>query len=81
MAPNVGDEVYANTTWTLVVKVAIETKWPKMSFKLFTEERRGLTTACIARFVRTEEDEIAVRTGAHAYTGGQSAVWISGLVS
>ena len=56
MPSNVTDEVYPDSSGSLVMQVAIQTEWAQVSFEFTTQQRRRLTAACIASLLTAEEE-------------------------
>jgi hypothetical protein len=62
VATNVIDEVDADASWTLIVKVASQTQGSQVSFKLLLEQGSGLATSSISCGMRTQKNQVVVRT-------------------
>lgn len=64
MSADMRDEVDAHSPGPLVPEVAVQSERPEVSLEFAAQEGRRLPAAGVARFLRAEEDEVAVWAGA-----------------
>lgn len=65
VATNVIDKVDADASWTLIIKVASQTQRSQVSFELLLEQGSGLATSSISCGMRTQQNQVVVRTRSH----------------